>query len=55
MIEDLAVIYVRECFAYVFFFFSRNFIVSVLTFRSLIHFEFIFACDIRKCSSFIHL
>ena len=31
--------YVRECFAYVP---SRSFIVSDLTFRSLIHFEFVF-------------
>ena len=34
---------------------SRNFIVSGLTFRSLIHFEFIFVCDVRKWSSFILL
>ena len=31
---------------------SRSFIVSVLTFRSLIHFEFIFVYGVRKCSSF---
>ena len=31
---------------------SRSFIVSGLTFRSLIHFEFIFVYDVRKCSSF---
>ena len=30
---------------------SRSFIVSGLTFRSLIHFEFIFAYGVRKCSS----
>ena len=34
---------------------SRSFIVSGLTFRSLIHFEFIFAYGVRKCSSFILL
>ena len=34
---------------------SRNFIVSGLTFRSLIHFEFIFVYGVRKCSSFIPL
>ena len=28
---------------------SRSFIVSGLKFRSLIHFEFIFVCDVRKC------
>ena len=34
---------------------SRSFIVSGLTFRSLIHFEFIFMYGVRKCSSFILL
>ena len=34
---------------------SRNFIVSGLKFRSLIHFEFIFVYGVRKCSSFILL
>ena len=34
---------------------SRNFIVSGLMFRSLIHFEFIFVYGVRKCSSFILL
>ena len=29
-------------------FFSRGFTVSGLTFRSLIHFEFIFVYDVRK-------
>ena len=32
---------------------SQSFIVSGLTFKSLIHFEFIFVYDIRKCSNFI--
>ena len=32
---------------------SLSFIVSGLTFRSLIHFEFIFVCGVRKCSNFI--
>ena len=45
-------IYVRECFAYVS---SKNFIVSGLKFRSLIHFEFLFVYGVRKCSSFILL
>ena len=31
---------------------SRSFIVSGLTFRSSIHFEFIFVYGVRKCSSF---
>ena len=44
VIEDLAVIYVGECF-----------IVSGLPFRSLIHSEFIFVYGVRKCSSFILL
>ena len=34
---------------------SRSFIVSGLTFRSLIHFELIFVCGVTKCSSFILL
>ena len=34
---------------------STDFIISDLTFRSLIHFEFIFVYCIRKCSSFILL
>ena len=51
VIEDPAVIYVGECFAM----FSRSFIVSGLTFRSLIHFEFIFVYGVRKCSSLILL
>ena len=34
---------------------SRNFIVSGLTFRSLVYFEFIFVYGVRKCSCFILL
>ena len=34
---------------------SQSFIVSGLTFRSFIHFEFIFLYDVRKCSNFILL
>ena len=34
---------------------SRSFIVSGLTFRFLIHFEFIFVYGVRQCSSFILL
>ena len=34
---------------------SKSFIVSGLTFRSLIHFELIFVYGIRKCSNFICL
>ena len=34
---------------------SKSFVVSDLTFRSLIHFEFIFMYGVRKCSSFILL
>ena len=34
---------------------SRSFIVSGLTFRSLIHFEFTFVYGVRECSSFILL
>ena len=34
---------------------SKSFIVSGLTFRSLIHFEFIFEYGVRKCFNFILL
>ena len=34
---------------------SRSFIISGLTFRSLIHFEFIFVYNVRECSNFILL
>ena len=34
---------------------SRSFIVYGLTFRSLMHFEFIFVYGVKKCSSFILL
>ena len=33
--------------------YSKSFIISGLTFRSLIHFEFIFVFDVRECSNFI--
>ena len=32
---------------------SKSFIISGLTFRSLIHFEFIFVYGVRKCYNFI--
>ena len=34
---------------------SKSFIASGLTFRSLIHFEFIFVYGVRKCFNFILL
>ena len=34
---------------------SKSFIVSGLTFKSLIHFEFIFVYGVRECSNFILL
>ena len=43
--QEATVIYVGECFT---MFSSRSFIVSGLTFRSLIHFEFIFVYGVRK-------
>ena len=49
--DDPAVMYVGECLPM----FSRSFIVSGLTFRSLIHFEFIFVYGVTKCSSFLLL
>ena len=47
-----------SCFEYVIkcsTFSSKSFIVSGLTFRSLVHFESIFVYGIRKCSNFILL
>ena len=52
VLEDLVLIYVIECSAY---FSSKSFIVSGLTFRSLIHFKFIFVYSVGKCSNFILL
>ena len=52
VLEDLDLIYVIECSAYVS---SKSFIVSGFTFRSLIHFEFIFVYGVRKYSNFILL
>ena len=46
--KDLAAIYVRV-------FFSESFIISSITFRSLIHFELIFVDDVKECSDFIFL
>ena len=43
-------IYAKECLP---IFSSKSFIVSNLTFRSLIHFEFIFVYGVRKYSNFI--
>ena len=51
VIEDLALIYVIECSAYVS---SKSFIVFGLIFRSLIYFEFIFVYGVW-CSNFIIL
>ena len=34
---------------------SKSFIASDLTFRCLIHFEFVLVYDVRKCSDFILL
>ena len=36
-----------------FYVFSKSFIVSHLTFKSLIQFEFLFVHGVRKCSNFI--
>ena len=34
---------------------SKSFIISGLTIRSLIHFEFIFVYRVRQCSNFVFL
>ena len=50
VIEDLALIYSSSVLPMVS---SKSFIVSSLTFKSLIHFEFIFVYGVRKFSNFI--
>ena len=52
VLEDLALIYVIEFSAYVFLWEFYSFWCS---FRSLIHFDFIFVYGVRKCSTFILL
>ena len=52
VIEDLAVIHVRESLHVLS---ARSFIVSGLTFKSLIHIELIFVYDVRRCSTFMLL
>ena len=47
--KDSAVIYVSVLPM----FSSKSFRVSSLTFRSLIHFEFIFVCGVKECYNFI--
>ena len=52
VIEDLALVYASSFLP---MFSSKSFIVCGLTFRSLIHLEFIFVYGVRKCSNFILL
>ena len=52
VIEDLVLIYVSSVLP---MFSSKNFIVFSLTFRSLIHFDFVFVYGVRKCSNFVLL
>ena len=47
--KNIATIYVKECSM----FSSRSFMVSGLTFRSLIYFQFIVVYGMRKCSNLI--
>ena len=53
VIEDFPLIYV--ILSVLPMFSSKSFIVSGPTFRSLVHFEFIFVHGVRKCSNFILL
>ena len=52
VVEDLALFYVISVLP---MFSFKSFIVSCLTFRSLIHFEFILVYGVRRCSNFILL
>ena len=49
--KNIAMIYFKECSM----FFSRNFMVASVIFRSLIHIKFIFVDGVRKCFNFILL
>ena len=48
-------IYIKKKIGFSAYVFPTSFIVSGLTFRSLIHFQFIFMYGIRECSNFILL
>ena len=50
--KNIALIYVKDCSAYVFL---QEFYSIHLTFRPLIHLEFIFIYGVRECSNFILL
>ena len=50
--KNIAMIYSKECLP---MFSSGSFMVLGLTFRSLIHFEFIFVYGVIECSKFILL
>ena len=49
--ENIAVIYVRECFAI----FSSSSVMSCLIFKTLSHFQFTFMYGVRVYSNFINL
>ena len=51
--KNISLQFMSECVLPMFS--SRSFIVSSLTFRSLIHFEFTFVYGMRKCSNFTFL
>ena len=56
VIESSAYVFLKSFFVCLFVcFFLESFIVSGLTFRFLIHFEFIFVYGVRKYSNFILL
>ena len=48
MQKDIAEIQIKECSVYS----SKSFIVSGLTFRCLLQFEFIFVNGVRECYNF---
>ena len=49
--ENIAVIYVRECFAI----FSSSSVMSCLIFKTLSHFQFAFVYGVRVYTNFINL
>ena len=52
MKENIAVVYVRKCFAMSS---SRNLMMSWLIYRSLNHFEFVLVYSMKECPNFIGL
>ena len=49
--KSLTALYVKDCSEFL----SQSFIVCNHIFRPLIHFDFVFLCNVRECTNFILL